>query len=317
MVYDNFEVTSKDILDLSSSDAFTLFFTKLGYNTKLASSDSDATKNQLHHDTDLLGKIRVCRQLVEYTDETFSHFYVYLYVLSTVNKTITRSIFRDLCKRQGDFLVVLTNECYETIDIMYIDRSTSLLAIGHVVQPGLTDLLVDAPSTKVGKAEARIITIDRRHPGKVALRVLNRFHWRPRHSLHTDDETLQKRSIAAHCETLQSAYLIAEWSQEYFNNRALFSDHYLINTLPNQQAGQWKATTGSGKEATQFTKSYANLRKLYDDAHDTFSQQPYEELRQKLISPVLETLDFVAQPSSWIKDNTKKRLPSYNLFVKD
>ena len=181
MAYDNFEVTAKDILDLSSPNAFALFFAKLGYNAKSTNYDSNATKIQLHHDTELLAKIRVCRQLVEHTDETFSHFYVYLYVLSTVNKTITRSIFRDLCKRQGDFLVVLTNETYETIDLMYIDRSTSLPPVGHVVQPSLIDLLVDASTPKVGKAEARIITIDRRHPGKVALRVLNRFHWRPRH----------------------------------------------------------------------------------------------------------------------------------------
>ena len=317
MVYDNFEVTPKDILNLSSPDAFALFFAKLGYNAKLTNYDSNATKIQLHHDTDLLEKIRVCRQLVEHTDETFSCFYVYLYVLSNVNKTITRSIFRDLCKRQGDFLVVLTNDTYETIDLMYIDRSTSLPPVGHVVQPSLLDLLVDASAPKVGKAEARIITIDRRHPGKVALRVLNRFHWQPRHSVNAGDENLQMRSIAAHCEMLQSAYLIAEWSQEYFNNRALFSDHYLINTLPNQQEGEWKATTGSGREATLFTKSYASLRKLYDDAHDTFSRLPYEELREQLISPVLETLDFIAQPSVSLKDKTHKRLPSYTLFVKD
>src|SRR6266852_5364321 len=206
MVYDNFEVTAKDILDLSSPDAFALFFAKLGYNTKPTNYDSNATKIQLHHDTDLLEKIRVCRQLVEHSDETSSRFYVYLYVLSTVNKTITRGIFRDLCKRQGDFLVVLTNDAYETIDLLYIDRSTSIPTVGHVVPPPFIDLLVDAPP-KIGKAEARIITIDRRHPGKVALRVLNRFHWRPRHSLHASDENLQKRSIAAHCETLQSAYL--------------------------------------------------------------------------------------------------------------
>ena len=58
MVYDNFEVKPKDILDLSSPDAFALFFAKLGYDTKPATSGSDATKTQLHHDTDLLQKIR-------------------------------------------------------------------------------------------------------------------------------------------------------------------------------------------------------------------------------------------------------------------
>jgi hypothetical protein len=57
MVYDNFEVTLKDILDLSSPDAFALFFAKLGYNTKPTNYDSNATKIQLHHDTDLLEKI--------------------------------------------------------------------------------------------------------------------------------------------------------------------------------------------------------------------------------------------------------------------
>jgi hypothetical protein len=62
------------------------------------------------------------------------------------------------------------------------------------------------------------LTVNRLHPNPVARRVLKRF-------------TFTEEDAAYQWEKLRSAYILAEWSEEYFNNRALFSDYYLQERL--------------------------------------------------------------------------------------
>ena len=150
MVYDHFEVTSKDILDsFSLPDAFALFFAKLGYNTKPANAHSDATKIQLHHDTDLLEKIRVCRQLVEHTDETFSHFYVYLYVLSYRQQNHHEKYFSRPVQEARRFFgwCLPMNAMKRLISCISIALHLSLL-LDKSANQRLTDLLVERSSSQ-------------------------------------------------------------------------------------------------------------------------------------------------------------------------
>src|SRR5207249_1528977 len=55
-------------------------------------------------------------------------------------------------------------------------------------------------------------------PDPIALRVLKRF-------------TFTEEDAAYQWEKLRSAYMLAQWSEAYFNNRALFSDYYLQERL--------------------------------------------------------------------------------------
>ena len=68
----------------------------------------------------------------------------------------------------------------------------------------------------------RILTVDRRQAGVVALRVLKRF-------------TFTEIDGYAQAEKLSSAFNIAEWSEQNFNNRALFSDYYLNDRLTDER----------------------------------------------------------------------------------
>ena len=65
----------------------------------------------------------------------------------------------------------------------------------------------------------RILTVDRRNPSQVQIRVLRRF-------------TYTEVDSDAQYDRLLSAYTVAEWSEPLFNNRALFSDYYLNERLP-------------------------------------------------------------------------------------
>ena len=66
----------------------------------------------------------------------------------------------------------------------------------------------------------RVLTVNRRNPDDVALRVLRRFSY-------------TESDIFAQYDKLLSAYDVADWSEPFFNNRALFSDYYLTTRLPN------------------------------------------------------------------------------------
>ena len=71
----------------------------------------------------------------------------------------------------------------------------------------------------------RILTVNRRDPSQVQLRVLRRF-------------TYTEPDADAQYDKLLSAYAVAEWSEPFFNNRALFSDYYLNERLP--ELAEWK-----------------------------------------------------------------------------
>ena len=77
----------------------------------------------------------------------------------------------------------------------------------------------------------RHLTVARRRPAPVALRVLRRFTF-------TEGDSLLQ------WEKLRSAYALAEWTEEYFNNRALFADHYLKTRFTDAAITPTWATVG-------------------------------------------------------------------------
>ena len=71
----------------------------------------------------------------------------------------------------------------------------------------------------------RVLSVERRNPDQVSLRVLRRFSY-------------TEIDVDYQWDKLLSAYSVAEWSEPLFNNRALFSDYYLNERLPQHPC--WK-----------------------------------------------------------------------------
>ena len=105
------------------------------------------------------------------------------------------------------------------------------------------------------------------------MRVLRRFSC-------TETYTFQQY------EKLLSAYDVADWSEPFFNNRALFSDYYLLQRLP--QTHEWQDTS----EIASMTRAFRALRTLYADARDTFADQTAQNFKTQLLVPTLNTLGF-------------------------
>src|SRR5207245_11710147 len=92
----------------------------------------------------------------------------------------------------------------------------------------------------------RILSVNRRNPDEVALRVLRRFSY-------TESDTF------AQYDKLLSAYDVADWSEPFFNNRALFSDYYLTTRLPSSPQSKSSEDTGA------MTRANKTIRELYAD----------------------------------------------------
>src|SRR2546421_2993686 len=264
MLKQDYELSRDDIQDLSSRDALAAFFAKLGYDTndRLVQNvaamgfTSDNLKSAITH-------------IERLASQDGRMFEVYLFELKSVTIANTQGIVRTFRNRPGDYLLVLTDD-YQRLDFVLVERYSSEFS-----RPQETFGL-PSTSRQVG-VRPRILTVYRRTPAEVALRVLRRFSY-------TESDTI------AQYEKLLSAYDVADWSEPFFNNRALFSDYYLTTRLPDSP--EWE----NASEAGAMTRAFRELRELYADVRETFSNQPEEAVRARLLEPVLTTLGFAAQP---------------------
>src|SRR5438552_4823481 len=212
-------------------------------------------------------------------------FEVYLFELKSVPIATTQGIVRAFRNRPGDYLLVLTDD-YNRLDFVLVQRYSS-------ESPKPQETIGLPPTSKQVGVRPRILTVYRRNPDEVALRVLRRF-------TYTESDTI------AQYEKLLSAYDVADWSEPFFNNRALFSDYYLTTRLPDSP--EWKNAT----EAGAMTRAFRELRELYADVRETLSNQPEEVVRARLLEPVLATLGFVHRPVKASNSSTPE--PDYRLY---
>src|SRR6266704_2672484 len=269
MLREDYDLTREDIQLLSNRDALTAFFAKLGYDTNARLVQNAAAMG--FSSDNLRPAIAHIERLASQDARMFE---VYLFELKAVTVTITQAIVRGFRNRPGDYLLVLTDN-YERLDFVLVERysagSARTQAITNSIGP-----LTSAPK-QVG-VRPRVLTVNRRKPGEVDLRVLRRFSY-------TGADTL------AQYDKLLSAYDVADWSEPFFNNRALFSDYYLTRRLP--ESDEWRDPT----EAAAMTQAFKRLRELYAGVREEFSNQPAAVVQAKLLEPVLTILGFTVQPS--------------------
>src|SRR5579859_1207137 len=236
MLTEDYELSREDIQLLSSRDALAAFFAKLGFDTndRLVQNitamgfTSDNLKSAITH-------------IERLASQDARMFEVYLFELKSVTVAHTQAIVRTFRNRPGDYLLVLTDD-YQRLDFVLVERYTSELARS---QPQETFTLAQSAARQVG-VRPRVLTVNRRNPDEVALRVLRRFSY-------TESDTF------AQYDKFLSAYDVADWSEPFFNNRALFSDYYLLQRLP--QTHEWQDTS----EIAAMTRAFRTLRTLYAD----------------------------------------------------
>jgi hypothetical protein len=201
---------------------------------------------------------------------------VYLMEVRSVTVQLKQKLAQRFRERSGEILLVLTGDGYDTFDFVLLERALARSkALGQ-------------PAKQV--IRPRSLTVDRRNPDPVALRVLRRF-------------TYSESDYLFQWEKLRSALTLAEWSEPYFNNRALFSDYYLKHRLTDPAiTPAWEADVRPvGREA----------HRLLSEARRQFSGQPEMTIRQGLFEPLLRRLGFHLVP---VKDGrSSAEQPDYLL----
>ena len=265
---DDKNLSKSDVQSLTTRDGVVAFFAELGYGTDSRQHQSVSamgiTATSLVHQIKHIERVAV-------NDDGAEPLDVYLVELTSVTVAAIHGLTRALRNRVGNYLLVLTDD-YERLDFVLLQRSLP----GPSTSPMTTRQVAVRP---------RILTVNRRDPSQVQLRVLRRF-------------TYTEADSDSQYDKLLSAYTIADWSEPLFNNRALFSDYYLNERLPDLP--EWRERP---------EEVYHRLRELLGGWHRKASQSKSGMASQFVVEPVLEALGFERF------DGTGGDSPYYRLYV--
>ena len=130
---------------------------------------------------------------------------VYWFEVTSLTAELRRSLasaFRN--KPLLRYLLIVTTRDFGQLDFVLVEKSLAQAAAGVQVS-----------------VSHQLFSVDRRHPSRVHIRVINRFAYT------ASDPYFQS-------DRIRDAFRLAEWSEDEFNNRNLFSDYFLKQRLTQQ-----------------------------------------------------------------------------------
>jgi hypothetical protein len=270
---------ASDIRQLENADEIAHFFAKLRYDVDIRRPlPLDATAYANTQDLKML----IDRHELIATDPADEDIRIYLFEVRSVTARLRNELARGFLKTNDEkVLLVLTTSNYDDIEFVYLERSN----LQKTSRKGLNLKITIRPIP---------LTVNRRNPDPVALRVLKRF-------------TFTEEDSDYQWEKLRSAYMLAEWSEEYFNNRALFSDYYLKERLTDPRiTSEWgEDVRPAGRE---IYRHIVTARKDY-------TRQTEQIIRKGLFEPAFGLLgfDFVEKKSG----SSSTEAPDYLLYAPD
>ncbi|MFX0204367.1 MAG: Eco57I restriction-modification methylase domain-containing protein [Candidatus Hodarchaeota archaeon] len=263
------DLDRRDIQQLSQLNEITAFFARLGYSTDVK---TEQTAKNLGITAE--GAKRPIKHIWLIADED-TFLQIYLFKLKSVTMTNIRELTRVFRNKAGNYLLVLTSD-YNRIDFVLIERLAPTT-------------VSDGIKIKQANVRPRVLTVDRKTPDPVSIRVLRRF-------TYTESDPFYQY------EKLLFAYSIADWSEEYFNNRALFSDYFLLNRL--QASSEWLEDP---------KPAYNRLKEIYKDGLSKYLSEREADIRSKLYEPTFIALGFQFKVGKGSTDPAHEQ-PDYYLF---
>jgi len=264
------DLTTRDIVELTSSDAIASFLTERHYPTNRRKPLSASALGLTSETAD---GIRHMELLAE-DDEQFLR--VIFVQLRSITAKARYELVRNLGNRDGDHLLILTKD-FEVLEFVLIDKETR-----RRHGPG------GGPGVRVFP---RIVTVIRKASTNLDRRILRRLTWTGKDGLDQFDK-------------LRSVFEAAHYSGMYFQNRALFADHYLETRLREDAA--W----GDDPSA-----AFAAIRDLFANARSRFGNKPEQTIRDELYQPVWKLLGFKAKVAKAAKQD--HLTPDYELHGAD
>jgi len=245
------QLSPEDVGQLENVGQLIHFFAQLGYDVDDAIPLDHAA---LGLDTeDLRQQIRHIHRIASDADEDLI---VYFFQVRSVTIALRQTIARRFRERTEEALLVLTTE-FESLDFVLLDKE---LTKGKTRGKAFTQII-----------RPRSLTVNRRNPQPVTLRVLKRF-------------TFTEADGAYQWDKLRAAYDVAEWAEPEFNNRALFSDYYLKHRLTDA-----KLTPAWAENVHPISRK---LLQHFSSARQTYTGRPEQLIRDGLYEPLFRELGF-------------------------
>ena len=246
---DDKNISVSDIQTLATRDGVAAFFAALGYHTDSRQPQSVSamgiTAASLSRQVNHIERIALQDDGAEPLD-------LYLIELASATVAATQGLARVLRNRVGNYLLILTDD-YERLDFVLLHRTLPISSTSPMTMRQVS-------------VRPRILTVNRRSPSQVQLRVLRRF-------------TYTEADSDAQYDKLLSAYAVAEWSEPLYNNRALFSDYFLNERL--RELPEWSERPED---------AYHRLRALMPPVRQQTTAR--DEHAQPFVKSALEALGF-------------------------
>jgi hypothetical protein len=196
------DITAADVAKLSSADAVAEFFAALGYRI-------DDRQPLTAESIGLAGEAAAPIRDIEVLSDDEDGFLRVLFVrLRSLTAKSRNDLARVLGRTNVDHLLVLTSD-FSTLEFVLLDkrrREGRGPAAGQRIQ-----------------VVPLVFAVDRKGVGTKELRTIRRFTWTGRDGLEQFDK-------------LRSVFEAAAFTEDYFCNRALFADHYLVTRLQEDAA---------------------------------------------------------------------------------
>jgi len=259
-------ITGKDISGLTSADAVAGFLTSLGYNT-------DPRVPLTAESIGLAGDSAAAIKSIELLSEDGEKFLRVVFVqLRSLTAKSRNDLARVLGKTNVDHLLILTSD-FSTLEFVLLHkRRRETRGPGGVTRVQVVPLA---------------FAVDRKAPATKELRTIRRFTWTCRDGLEQFDK-------------LRTVFEAAAFSEEYFCNRALFADHWLISRLRDDAA--WRDNP---------SEPFHKVRDLLKDAQGRWLEKGEQIVRDELYLPLFEMLGFQATENKTFKEDHLK--PDYLL----
>jgi hypothetical protein len=194
----------KDLQGLTSADALASFLTSLGYDT---GRRKPLTPEAIGLSGDSAAPLRSIEILSEDAEGFFRVVFVHLRSLTAKSRN---DLARVLGRTNVDHLLILTSD-FDEIEFVLLDkRRREVRSSSDVQRIQVVPLSLAVARKAVGTKE---------------LRTIRRFTWTCRDGLEQFDK-------------LRSVFEAAAFSEDYFCNRALFADHFLVSRLREDPAWQ-------------------------------------------------------------------------------
>lgn len=264
------DLTTKDIAGLASPDAVAGFLARLGYPSDRREELSAAAFGLPPETADAIRKM----ELLAEDDERF--FRVIVVQLRSVTAKARNELARNLGSRSADHLLILTKD-FDVLEFVLIDKETRQR---HA--PG------GGPSVRV---IPRVVTVMRKASTHLDRRILRRMTWTGKDGLDQFDK-------------LRSIFEAAHYSGQYFQNRALFADHFLETRLREDAA--WRDDPSA---------AFAAVRDLLSNARSRWTNKPEQTVRGELFEPLWKLLGFKAKVAK--AANKDHLTPDYELHGTD